>query len=240
MFNRKVVPLLLIVALAICMVPSNEAAAPESCHLREFDLCMTSAVVFIQQPQGVKVSEEQIEKQCNLFKETEECIQSYTDNCMTKSQHQLIDFASGGILKTMKDYCRKGSDIRAQYLKHGECVQKQRKATNKCLIDFQAAVEKSTVDSTHWKDRPKVLCCALDRYRACLEAIIEPACGKEALNVANMLAKGTFSRAATITCDKYKHRSSQCQGLLPPTGTVPKGSKSGSVLSKLISTITQA
>lgn len=135
------------------------AAAPvESCHLREFDLCMTSAIVFIQQPQGAKVSEAEIEKQCGLFKETEDCLANFEANCMTKGQHQLIDFASGGVLKYMKDYCKKGSDTRKLYLKHGDCVNKQRKQANKCLIDFQAAIEKATVDSTDWKDRPKTLC----------------------------------------------------------------------------------
>lgn len=79
----------------------------------------------------------------------------------------------------------------------------------------------------------------MDRLRDCTEKILEPACGKEALEVGNMLIRGTFSRAATLTCNKYKHTNAECQSLLPPTDTKPKGGKSGSVLSKLISTITQ-
>lgn len=73
----------------------------------------------------------------------------------------------------------------------------------------------------------------------CNTKVIEPACGKEAVEVGDMLIKGTFSRAATLTCDKYKHTNEECKRLLPPLGTKPKGGKSGSVLSKLISTITQ-
>lgn len=134
------------------------AAAADSCHLREFDLCMTSAIVFVQQPQGTKINEAEIEKQCNLFKETEQCLDDYSERCMTPMQNQLVDFMSGGVLKNMREYCRKGSDLRKTYLKHGDCVQKQRKNANKCLVEFQAAVEKSTVDDTHWRDRPKVLC----------------------------------------------------------------------------------
>lgn len=132
--------------------------APESCHLREFDLCMASAIVFVQQPQGTKVNEAEIERQCSLFKETETCIEDFTDRCMSPLQNSLVDFMSGGVLKYMRDYCKKGSPLRNSYLKHGECVQKQRKTTNRCLVDFQAAIERSTVDETHWKDRPKVLC----------------------------------------------------------------------------------
>lgn len=137
---------------------SQVNAAQDPCHMRELDLCMASAVVFIQQPQGVKVNEAEIERQCALFKETEKCIDDYDDKCMTKSQEALIEFMSGGMLQYIQEYCKKGSPGRARYLKHGDCVNKQRKNTNKCLVDFQAAVEKSTQDDTHWKDRPKVLC----------------------------------------------------------------------------------
>lgn len=75
--------------------------------------------------------------------------------------------------------------------------------------------------------------------QACNNKVIEPACGKEAVEVADMLIRGTFSRAATLTCDKYKHQSAECKQLLPPPDTKPKGARSGSVMSKLISTITQ-
>lgn len=147
--------------LLALLAASSQVALPvaaESCHLREFDLCMTSAIVFVQQPQGTKASEAEIEKQCNLFKETEECLDDFTERCMTPMQNSLVDLMSGGILNYMKDYCKKGSNLRRIYLKHGDCVQKQRKATNKCLVDFQAAIERSTQDQTHWKERPKVLC----------------------------------------------------------------------------------
>lgn len=153
--------------LVVCLVAISGAlhveaaaanAAAESCHLREFDLCMTSAIVFVQQPAGTKINEAEIEKQCTLFKETEECLDSFTDRCMTPTQNSLVEFMSGGLLKYMRDYCKKGSELRRIYLKHGDCVQKQRKNSNKCLVEFQAAIEKSTLDETNWKDRPKVLC----------------------------------------------------------------------------------
>lgn len=142
----------------VISIPLINCDGPGSCHLREFDLCMTSAIVFVQQPQGSKVNEAEIEKQCTLFKETEDCLDEFEDKCMSPMQRELVDFMSGGVLKYMKDYCRKGSEVRRMYLKHGECVMKQRKNTNKCLIDFQAAIERSTQDSTHWKNRQKTLC----------------------------------------------------------------------------------
>ena len=75
--------------------------------------------------------------------------------------------------------------------------------------------------------------------RDCSNKIIEPACGREAVEIGDMLIKGTFSRAATLTCDRYKHNSAECRAALPPPNTKPKGAKSKSVLSKLMSTVTQ-
>lgn len=146
----------LVCALVLAQQPASGATDP--CHLREFDLCMASAIVFVQQPAGTKVTESEIDRQCALFKETEECLDDFTDRCMSPMQNSLVEFMSGGMLETMKNYCKKGSKQRAQYLKHGDCINKQRKNTNKCLVDFQAAIERSTTDDTHWKERPKVMC----------------------------------------------------------------------------------
>lgn len=145
---------------SLCLLLHNSPmVAADTCHLREFDLCMTSAIVFIQGPQGGKgVSEAEVEKQCALFKETEDCIDGYTERCTTSRQNTLVETMSGGLLSYMRDYCKKGSETRRNYLKHGDCVARQRKDTNKCLVDFQAAIEKSTTEETHWRDRPKTLC----------------------------------------------------------------------------------
>lgn len=165
MRRQRALAALVLASGAVCCLlgRASGAAAPattelQSCHLREFDLCMTSAVVFVQQPAGPKVSEAEIDKQCKLFNDTENCLDDFTDQCMSPMQDALVDFMSGGVLKYMRDYCQKGSETHKAYLKHGECVQKQRKPMNKCLLDFQAAVEKSTQDDTHWRERPKVLC----------------------------------------------------------------------------------
>lgn len=79
----------------------------------------------------------------------------------------------------------------------------------------------------------------MDRLSECNRNIIEPACGKEALEMGNTMIKATFSRAGQLTCANYKHKSNECKGLLPPSDAKPKGAKSNSVLSKLISTVTQ-
>lgn len=209
-----------------------------SCHLRELDLCMASVLVFAQSPQSNKVTENDINKQCHYFGDTESCFKNYTNNCATNSQRLLIDFASGGILQTFKDYCTPGNNMRKLFIQHGECINIQRPKTNKCLVDLQAAIEKSTSQSSSWQDRPKTLCCAYDRYRSCMYGIIEPACGRDAVELGETFVRAIFSRAVQVTCSRYKHNSGTCKGVLPPKGTIPRGPKSTSVISRLMSTIT--
>lgn len=220
------------------LATSGPVEAAKTCHLRELDLCLASVLVFTQSPQNNKVTENDINKQCHYFGDTENCFKNYTNNCATKSQRLLIDFASDGVLRTFKDYCTPGNRMRQLTIKHGECLNLQRQKTNKCLIDLQAAIEKTTQDSKNWKDRPKTLCCAYDRYRACMYSVIEPACGKEAVDLGENFVRALFSRAVQVTCTRYKHTSNVCKAVLPPKGTVPKGPRSTSVISRLMSTIT--
>lgn len=219
------------------IVKVQEVSA-KSCHLRELDLCLASVLVFAQAPQNNKVTENDINKQCNYFGDTENCFKNYTTNCATKSQRLLIDFISDGVLHTFRDYCTPGNNLRKLFVKHGECLNIQRPKTNKCLLDLQAAVERTTQDSRNWKDRPKTLCCAYDRYRSCMHNVIEPTCGKEAVELGETFVRALFSRAIHVTCSRYKHTSNVCKSVLPSKGTIPKGPKSSSVISRLMSTIT--
>lgn len=68
--------------------------------------------------------------------------------------------------------------------------------------------------------------------------VIEPACGKEAVDLGETFVRALFSRALQVTCVKYKHTSNVCRSLLPERGTIPKGPRSTSVISRLMSTIT--
>lgn len=220
------------------VINSSPATSAKSCHLRELDLCLASVLVFAQPPTNNKVTENDINKQCHYFDETENCFKNYTSNCGTGSQRALIDFISDGILQTFRDYCTPGNNMRRLTLKHGECINLQRPKTNKCLIDLQAAIEKATADPNNHRERPKILCCAYDRHRACMTSVIEPTCGKEAVELGDTFVRAIFSRAIQVTCSKYKHQSSTCKAILPRVGTIPKGPKSNSVISRLMSTMT--
>ena len=75
---------------------------------------------------------------------------------------------------------------------------------------------------------------AYNKLNACQRDVIEPKCGTEAYELTNELFRASFSRLPSVSCAKYDYNSKACAQLLPPAGSVPKGAKSHSVLSKLL------
>lgn len=208
----------------------------QTCHLRELDLCLASVAVFTQSTNPHPVTNAELTRQCKVLMETEGCLKNYTSRCMTDMQSRMVDVFAEGPLDTIRELCRNGSKIRTKYLKHGDCVNNQNKAQRVCMRDFQVSLEK-TMD-IEWQDRLKLGCCAYNKLTACLRDVIEPKCGPEAWEMHSELFRATLSRLPSVTCAKYDHSSKACGALLPPAGSLPKGAKSHSVLSKLFSAYT--
>lgn len=79
---------------------------------------------------------------------------------------------------------------------------------------------------------------SFNKLTACTKDLIEPKCGKEAWELNQVFFRTSFSRMPSVVCSKYEHNGKACAALLPPAGTIPKGAKSHSVLSKLLSMYT--
>lgn len=71
-----------------------------------------------------------------------------------------------------------------------------------------------------------------------MKDVIEPKCGSEAYELSRTIFRASFSRLPSISCAKYEQAGKVCAALLPAAGSLPKGPKSRSVLSKLFSTYT--
>jgi len=155
---------------------------------------------------------------------------------MTDMQSQLFTLLADGGLDTIRELCRPHSKLRDSYLKHGDCINGQHKEQRVCMRDFQAALEKAV--DIEWQDRLKLGCCAFNKLNACVRDVVQPKCGHEANELSSQLFRASFSRLPSITCAKYEYSSKTCGALLPPAGTLPKGPKSHSVLSKLFSSYT--
>ena len=145
----------------------------------------------------------------------------------------------------MDEYCTKGSKLQASYLKHSKCLnQISRNEQKGCLRDLQAALEILTTNgkgsggslqiNEHGK-RLQLACCTYKRFESCLGSQMEKRCGKEAIEFVQGVIRRVTSRLPETMCRQYKPETPECRALLPKSGTVPKGSKSNSIISRLLS-----
>lgn len=228
--------LLKVVPVSTLVSATRDSRQEESCHLRELDLCLASVTVFTQSSNTHPITNNEINRQCVILNETESCLTNFTSRCMTDMQSGLFTMLADGGLDTIRELCKPQSKIRDSYLKHGDCINKQERGQRACMRDFQASLEKAA--DIDWQERLKLGCCAFNKLHACVRDLVEPKCGSDAYELSQKLFRASFSRLPTISCTKYEHGSKVCGSLLPPAGTIPKGPKSHSVLSKLLSTYT--
>lgn len=141
----------------------------------------------------------------------------------------------------LNEYCTPRSHLRTNYLKHAVCLnQVQKKEQKSCTRDLQAALELLGGDggSAANGKRLQLMCCTYKRFESCLSGQIDKRCGREAVSFVNGMLRRATSRLPETMCRNYKPDSSECKALLPKPGTVPKGAKSNSILSRLLSAYT--
>lgn len=123
-------------------IVSNDLDGPESCHLRELELCSMGILSIIQNPNGLPMKESEFKRQCEYFNESIQCFEKYSNHCMTKHQAALIDVFTRNPIKLAREFCQVESEFRMNYTKHIECFREiQNKYQRPCLTDFQAGFE---------------------------------------------------------------------------------------------------
>lgn len=209
----------------------------QTCHLRELDLCAATLLVFTQNPSGgIGTNDAELNKQCGYLKEADSCLRNFTRKCTTPLQRELISFVTEGGNRLLTEYCTSGTQLRQSYLKHAPCLQQATKGQKTCVKDLQSALE--IVTSVEWDRRIPAGCCAYRRFQGCTENLVETKCGKEAVEFINILLRMAASRLPDIICQGYGPQTTECTSLLPAPGTLPKGARSNSVLSRLFSAYT--
>lgn len=141
---------------ALSLSSSREPRQESNCHLRELDLCLASIAVLTQALNNRPVTNNEISRQCKVLSETDSCLSTFTNRCMTPRQAHLIGFFADGALNTIKEFCDPSSSLHASYLKHGNCINRQEKGRRVCMRDFQASLERAV--DLEWQDRLKLAC----------------------------------------------------------------------------------
>lgn len=242
--RRPLVSLMISGAALLVPICFGLSSAQNSCHLRELDLCATSLLVFAQSPGGLATSDQEIQKQCTHLRDASQCFKNYTRRCMTPMQREVLNLASNSTLQLVDDYCSKGSNFRQHYLKHSACLNQvyKKQEYKTCTRDLQASLELLAVGANqasqkHGETNGKRLnlaCCAYRRFESCLAGQMERRCGKETVQFVASTVRRATSRLPDNFCRHLKADGQECRALLPKPGTAPKGSKSNSIVSRLL------
>lgn len=217
----------LVVVSVLAVFPIPMVYSTE-CHLRELDLCLTSAASI----KAVPVNDDEIDKYCNLIKEAIECLSAYVKKCATPMQKEVIAFFTGrGFIEQGEKFCTKGDELRNNYLEQAPCLAKAQIDGKRCMNDCQVAFEK--FEEVPFQNKITFVCCVYARYKKCSHDIIEATCGVKAVESSNTMIRLLSSNLIPIVCHGFDSNPS-CASLLPPAGTSPKNNGK-SVVSKLIS-----
>lgn len=83
--------------------------------------------------------------------------------------------------------------------------------------------------------RLQLACCAYRRFDSCLGGQLEKRCGKETIQFVQATIRRATSRLPETVCRHFKPDGQECRALLPKPGAIPRGSKSNSIISRLLS-----
>ncbi|XP_076356823.1 uncharacterized protein LOC143250231 [Tachypleus tridentatus] len=202
----------------------------QECHMRELDICVATLV--FSREYGVPETEREFDIQCSYIFEAQECVLNYTKSCMMPMQSELLNFVGEGSDSLINQYCSSGTQLRENYLNKSTCLNEAFNQFTPCWRDLEAGLDK--FGEISYESRAPIFCCTYRRLFECVRKTVEAECGVEGVEFVLELLRIGFSRIPEIICSGYKHLNKQCVDLLPPSGTAPKGSRSKSVLSRLL------
>lgn len=185
-----------------------------------------------------------MDRQCGFLKESFECLQNYTEICLTDTQAELIDPIVDVIFNLQEEMCTRNSSIRQRILQYSECMKAVTRNQKSCTNDIQVAFEyiNANFNSTAKVD---LSCCAYWRMKDCNDDLIKQHCSENDaqgyLDFNRDFNDRTGGRMMEAYCGAFKPGNNTFCDQLPPPGTPyerPKNKKLRSVLTRVLKAYT--
>ncbi|KAF8767659.1 hypothetical protein HNY73_020581 [Argiope bruennichi] len=128
--------------------------------------------------------------------------------------------------------------VTMDYLIHAECLAEGASSRDfkDQLRDLQVVFEK--VFDVSFKKRFPLMCCGVRRFHEANEKMNAKRCGKASVAMIHNIMKLMIVNDLPDTlCQRFDPESAECNEILSPSGTPPRGSKSKTQFGKLIATI---
>ncbi|GIY50565.1 uncharacterized protein CEXT_361771 [Caerostris extrusa] len=199
-------------------------AAIENCHFDRLAKCGNPLSAFRKEMgQSFPTTEDQVKKLCSNMDEAYKCAEEFQNKCMTPLQLQTMGFLAEGAQITYNDFCKEGSKLRTDYLKHAQCIDDTSKTDE--AKGYYSYVEAALEDLSEKppSDRLPITCCGYKWLDAKFKATGTEKCGKEAMDSFSNVVEMVVSSLPGVLCSGFEPEGKQCAAVLPPAGAKPKG-----------------
>lgn len=224
--------------LFLALVGQALGAAVENCHLSRLSACGDPLAAFRKEMgQSFPLTEEQVKNMCSKMDEAYKCAEEFQNKCMTPMQLETMGFLTEGSLKVYDDFCKEGSELRTEYLKHAQCIDESSKTdeAKESYSYIEAALEGLSEKAP--SDRLPTACCGYALLVKNSRKMGEEKCGKEAVDAFHNVVEMAVSALPNVMCSGFDPEGQQCKKVLPPPGTKPKGTLKNSHVAQTFSSM---
>ncbi|KAF8767658.1 uncharacterized protein LOC129966950 [Argiope bruennichi] len=213
-------------------------AAVENCHFDRLMKCGDPLDAFRKEMgQSFPTTEDQVKKLCSNMDEALKCAEEFQNKCMTPLQLETMGFLAEGAQIVYKDFCTDGSNMRAEYLKHAQCIDDASKTDE--AKGYYSYVEAALEDLTEKPptERLPTTCCGYKWLDAKFNKMGKEKCGQEAVDAFKNVVEMVVSSLPNVLCSGFEPDSKQCTAVLPAAGATPKGTIKNSHIAQTFASV---
>lgn len=211
-----------------------------SCHMKDVEKCLE--VVEKQGGDGkqselIKTSKG-LDTICKNSLDVVKCLKAYMKKCGTPLQRELFDFGTEHFQKSVEQFCSANGQARANFLANSPCIHdkvlKEKNYKDNCVTPLLATLD-NTKKLEKPDDRLDASCCGYNRWETCTYGLIEKSCGAAGREAMTTFMRKAFAGFSDMICTHnklFEPKSSRCNKLYAPAGTIPKGKLSDNPVTK--------
>ncbi|GFT94298.1 uncharacterized protein NPIL_607721 [Nephila pilipes] len=211
----------LLLSLGLTIVFAASVFADPPCHTSEIMQCVDIALNWAHSlpKRSLPTTEEEIDVGCEENNKAMNCALKYRDDCVTPLQKEVLDMVVEGAIKSVKDFCTPGSNMRKSYLKHASCLNQVSQSDGvKEQIEYILAIVENMKNQDN-KNMIMYSCCGYRKVHSWFLKTGIDTCGNEAVQPVLDMIHAVASQLPDVLCNGMDGSEDKCTALLPPLGS---------------------
>ncbi|GAB6020233.1 hypothetical protein CHUAL_002953 [Chamberlinius hualienensis] len=217
LWTIKIVILLLTIAWADCNLntsqdESSSLSTPSCPPISDIEECLLNTYVLFDQRNytGIPDNEQELLSMCSAFRHGFDCLDSFTNKCLTSDEQRIYRDKVDGIRKAMESLCN-DSQFHSEYLKHSHCYKQLSNEWDECsrpLLTLVNHEQTQVVTSA----QIVYMCRIKQTFLDCVTAEAQKRCDKVAAEFLRQLAEtlsGSMDRCPRQIGSTSRHEAKE-------------------------------